>query len=177
VDPADFSTVALFGDAASATIVLGGDRIGDAALIARRPVLGSAPDAGRALRHGEGATGPVEMDGPRVFAHAVTGMADALNAACADAGVRPPELDWVAPHQANGRILDALSGRLGLPRDRVLRHLRDVGNTSSSSIPLTLAAHRPWREPGSRGALVAFGAGFTNGAVIVSSPTLEGMPR
>jgi 3-oxoacyl-[acyl-carrier-protein] synthase-3 len=76
------------------------------------------------------------------------------------------DLRWVAPHQANGRILDAIAGRVGVP---VYSNIQHYGNTSSSSIPLCLSELAPQLHPGDRLGLCAFGGGFTFGAGLVEA--------
>jgi 3-oxoacyl-[acyl-carrier-protein] synthase-3 len=73
----------------------------------------------------------------------------------------------VVPHQANGRIIEAMRMRLKLPPERIWNEIRQVGNTSSSSIPLALDTILHRKAPGSRIGLCAFGAGFTFGGAIL----------
>jgi 3-oxoacyl-[acyl-carrier-protein] synthase-3 len=96
-------------------------------------------------------------------------MARALERALDKAGVALDEVDWVIPHQANLRIIDALARRLAIPRDRVIANLDRVANTSSASIPIALdeAIRRGQIQPGDVVAMTAFGAGVTYGAAIV----------
>jgi 3-oxoacyl-[acyl-carrier-protein] synthase-3 len=96
-------------------------------------------------------------------------MARALERALDKAGVALDEVDWVIPHQANLRIIDALARRLAIPRDRVIANLDRVANTSSASIPIALdeAIRRGQIQSGDVVAMTAFGAGVTYGAAIV----------
>ncbi|QDV36698.1 thiamine pyrophosphate-dependent enzyme [Tautonia plasticadhaerens] len=169
-DPGDFDTAILFGDAATATVVLGPDAPpGGVPTLGRlrRPVLSSRGEPGEILRVPAGGDGFLAMDGLRVYAEAVRRMISLLGSACEADGVSPGELDLIVPHQANARIINDIRMRLGLDPGRAFVHLRDVGNTSSSSIPLALA------DLASRGALprsiglTAFGAGFTFGAALL----------
>jgi 3-oxoacyl-[acyl-carrier-protein] synthase III len=107
------------------------------------------------------------MDGLRVYAEAVRRMISLLGSACEVEGITPLDLDLIVPHQANARIINDIRIRLGLPADRAFIHLDEVGNTSSSSIPLALAALAGRGPlPGAIG-LTAFGGGFTFGAAVL----------
>jgi 3-oxoacyl-[acyl-carrier-protein] synthase-3 len=111
----------------------------------------------------------LKMEGSGVFRSAVPLMARALERALDKAGVALDEVDWVIPHQANLRIIDALARRLAIPRDRVIANLDRVANTSSASIPIALdeAIRRGQIQSGDVVAMTAFGAGVTYGAAIV----------
>ena len=165
VDLQDPQTSPIFGDAASATVVSNRGAPGRVLARLHRPLLGARGDDGAALRVPlPGAF--VHMDGKRVFGEAVHTMCDALAAVCKQHALALDELDLVVPHQANGRILDAVSRRLGLPAHRVWNEIRHQGNTSSSSIPLALDT--VLRTPGRRRiGLCAFGAGYTHGAAVL----------
>jgi 2-oxoisovalerate dehydrogenase E1 component len=180
LDPTDFDTAILFADAATATILGGPFENGSPIGRLHRPLLYSKPDTHKALRVGftEGKTHDrrngngrghhhalmVEMDhGKRVFGQAVRSMGYALGCASDAAGYALSDLGLVVPHQANGRIIAAVSKKLGT-ECRVLNAIAESGNTSSSSIPLALGA-----LPGSTSTvgLCAFGGGFTYGAAII----------
>jgi 3-oxoacyl-[acyl-carrier-protein] synthase-3 len=90
-------------------------------------------------------------------------------AALEDAGLSLEDVDWIIPHQANKRIIDALVRRLGLPEERVIVNLDRVANTSTASIPIALDEEvRSGRiQPGDTLIMTAFGAGVTYGAVVV----------
>ena len=169
-DPDDFDTAILFGDAATATVVFGPD----AATVAgptlgrlRRPILSARGMPGAILQVPAEGGGSIAMNGLRVYAEAVRSMIALLQSACEADSIAPIDLGLVVPHQANARIIRDVCQRLGLPPDRALVHLGDVGNTSSSSIPLALAAMeaRP-ALPRSIG-LTAFGGGVTAGAAVL----------
>jgi 2-oxoisovalerate dehydrogenase E1 component len=168
VDIDDPSTSPLFGDAATAT-VLGGSARGARALAhLQRPVLGAVGDDGSTLCVPLPTAGAkVRMDGRAVFGQAVRRMASVLDRACTRSGLTVAELSLVVPHQANGRILEALRQRLHLREDQVWNEIRFQGNTSSSSIPLALDS--VLRRDGTGGpiGLCAFGAGFTFGAAVM----------
>ena len=110
----------------------------------------------------------VRMEGGKVFSHAVRQMIDLLQRACDESSISVDELDLIVPHQANGRILEAIASRLKLQPGRLINRVGMVGNTSSSTIPLVLAellAQSP--RPKGRAGLCAFGGGFTFGAGVV----------
>lgn len=166
VDPDDFDTVVVFGDAVTATVVHGPDRIGDSPLLLHRPVLSATGDDGSVIRHGPRDEDHLFMDGPRVYTRAVREMLRMLDKAATASGAGIPDLMHVIPHQANGRIISSVQARSGLPEDRFVVNVENWGNTSSSTIPIALAEHLP-TAPRGLGGLVAFGAGLTSGAAIV----------
>jgi 3-oxoacyl-[acyl-carrier-protein] synthase-3 len=111
----------------------------------------------------------MQMNGREVFKHAVREMASACDIAMAQAGITGTEVDWLVPHQANLRIIDATAKHVGMPMDKVVVNVDRMGNTSSASVPIALAeAVADGRvTPGSTLLLAAFGAGFTWGAMVV----------
>ncbi len=169
VDLHDPQTSPIFGDAATATVLTAAPAAGAGLATLRRPVLGARADGQQALQVPLPAPGAyVRMDGKRVFAEAVRTMGESLAAAVAEAGLTVDQLDLVVPHQANGRILDAVRARLRLPEHRVWNGLRFTGNTSSSSIPLALDTVLRLGTAGRRIGLCAFGAGYTFGAAVLT---------
>lgn len=111
----------------------------------------------------------VRMDGNDVFKFAVRIMPATLKTALARANLKPEDLDWVIPHQANLRIIDGAAKRLNIPRERLILNVDRFGNTSAASVPLALdEAVRDGRvKRGDLLGLVAFGGGLTWGASIV----------
>jgi 3-oxoacyl-[acyl-carrier-protein] synthase III len=113
--------------------------------------------------------GHLKMKGREVFRHAVTNLAQVLEDVLAKAGCIAADLDWVVPHQANARILDATARKLNLPMDRVVVTVDQHANTSAASVPL--AFDQAWRDGRiQRGQLVmleAMGGGFTWGATLL----------
>lgn len=171
VDPADFDSAILFGDAASATILYGQEKVGRARALVRRPVLSGKGEDGSVLSvPSPGWGGYLKMNGKKVFSEAVKQMASVLKRACAAAGVQPGDLNLVVPHQANARIVEAVRQRAGISVERMANDITDVGNTSSSTIPLCLATLLGTQPPASKIGLCAFGAGFTMGAAILEVP-------
>ena len=110
--------------------------------------------------------GKLRMKGKEVFRHAVVNLADVLNEVLADAGLQASDVDWVVPHQANARILDATARKLGLPAEKVVVTVDRHANTSAASVPLAFdAAVRDGRiKRGDLVVLEAMGGGFTWGA-------------
>jgi 3-oxoacyl-[acyl-carrier-protein] synthase-3 len=113
--------------------------------------------------------GKLRMKGREVFRHAVVNLADVLKEVMADAGLDPSEIDWVVPHQANARILDATARKLGLPPEKVVVTVDQHANTSAASVPLAFdAAVRDGRiKRGDLIVLEAMGGGFTWGAAVL----------
>jgi 3-oxoacyl-[acyl-carrier-protein] synthase-3 len=109
------------------------------------------------------------MKGKEVFRHAVVNLAAVLGETLAAAGHRVDEVDWVVPHQANKRILDATAKKLGLDRAKVIVTVDQHANTSAASVPLALdVAVRDGRiKRGDLVVLEAMGGGFTWGAAVV----------
>ncbi|MBM4148129.1 MAG: ketoacyl-ACP synthase III [Lentisphaerae bacterium] len=111
----------------------------------------------------------IKMTGNEVFKHAVRCMCDAGNRALDRCGLTEDDVRWIVPHQANLRIIQAIASRLGGSIERFIVNLDKVGNVSGASIPLALdEAVRDGRvKPGDKVLLVAFGGGFTWGAMLV----------
>ena len=168
VDIDDPNTSPIFGDAATATVV--STAAGSLKGIARlhRPVISGRAEGGATLRVPLPAPGAyVHMDGGKIFSEAVRRMDAMLELACTEMDISARDLDLIVPHQANGRIIEALCRRLKLPPERVWNEIRFKGNTSSSSIPLALTSLLGEGSAKRRMGLCAFGAGYTfAGAVI-----------
>ena len=113
--------------------------------------------------------GKLRMKGPEVFKHAVTNLSRVLEETLAKAGLPAREVDWVVPHQANRRILDATAKKLGLDPSKVIVTVDEHANTSAASVPLAYdVAVRDGRiKPGDLVVLEALGGGFTWGAAAV----------
>lgn len=179
-DAQDRSTAILFGDGAGACILrrdepgddrgilatyLGAD--GDLASLLYIPAGGGAEplteDVLREKRH------LMRMAGREVFKAAVLAMSRSTDEAIRRAGLTSEAIDLLVPHQANLRIIDATAKHAGIPMDKVMVNLDRYGNTSSASIPLALVqAEAEGRlKPGMIVMLVAFGAGFTWGSVVL----------
>ena len=105
------------------------------------------------------------QDGKVVFKHAVSNMADTCVELLKKNNLPKEEVNWVVPHQANLRIIDAVAVRMGVPSEKVMINIEKYGNTSSGTIPLCLWDWEPKLKKGDNIILTAFGAGFTWGAV------------
>ncbi|HEX7872582.1 MAG TPA: beta-ketoacyl-ACP synthase III [Sphingobium sp.] len=116
-----------------------------------------------------GTVGKLRMKGQEVFRHAVVNLSSVLKEALEAASLATDQVDWVVPHQANARILDATARKLGLDRERVVMTVDRHANTSAASVPLALdTAVRDGRI--ARGDIVvleAMGGGFTWGASVL----------
>jgi 3-oxoacyl-[acyl-carrier-protein] synthase-3 len=113
-----------------------------------------------------GTVGKLRMKGREVFRHAVVNLAGVLNEVLEDAGLNAADVDWVVPHQANARILDATAKKLGLPVEKVVVTVDRHANTSAASVPLAFdTAVKDGRiKRGDIVVLEAMGGGFTWGA-------------
>lgn len=111
----------------------------------------------------------MRMKGHDMFKVAVRSLAEGAEALLERHGIAREQIDWMVPHQANIRILEAVAKRLGVPMSRVVTHLADFGNTSAATIPTALdQAVRDGRiQPGQRLLLSAFGAGVTSGSMLL----------
>lgn len=174
LDWEDRTTCVLFGDGAGAIVL----RAEDVAEVDGPGVLATrlhADGAHRELLYVDGGpsttgtVGKVRMKGREVFRHAVTNLADVLNEVLEATGHAPAEIDWVVPHQANLRILDATARKLGLPFEKVVVTVDKHANTSAASVPLALdVARRDGRiKQGDLVMLEAMGGGFTWGASLL----------
>jgi 2-oxoisovalerate dehydrogenase E1 component len=167
-DPNDFDTAIVFGDAATATLIHGPSaaRFGASRAHLHRPVLSARGEDGTILHHGRRGNPNVNMDGLKVFPMAVRQLIALLKQACDEGEIAVEDLDYIVPHQANGRILDAVDQRLKLPKGRLVNRVAHSGNTSSSTIPMVLAELLRENPKGKAG-LCAFGGGFTFGAAVM----------
>lgn len=111
----------------------------------------------------------VHMDGPAVFRFAVRVLDEVCRETLAANGLKGGDIDWLVPHQANIRIIQATADKLGLPRERIVTTVERQGNTSAASVPLALdAAVRDGRiQRGHRVMLEAVGGGMTWGAALL----------
>ena len=116
-----------------------------------------------------GTVGKLRMKGREVFRHAVVNLASVLKETIAAAGLTPEDIDWVVPHQANARILDATARKLGLPSQKVIVTVDQHANTSAASVPLAfdIAMSDGRIKPGDLVMFEAMGGGFTWGASLI----------
>ncbi len=166
-DPTDFQTAPIFGDAATATLVVGAGRASQMLAQYDRPELSAKGESGEILRVPLPLDQFIYQDGPRVYLEAVKNMIGQLDRACVASGVSVHDLDLVVAHQANQRILNAVRQKTKLPEAKVFSNIRHYGNTSSNSIPLALFELLPELRPGKLVGLCAFGGGFTFGGAIL----------
>ena len=168
VDVEDRDTSPIFADAATATVLTTALDGAPGLATLHRPVISARGENGTALRVPLPQPGVhLHMDGKKFFAEAVRRMGSMLLEACAQSEMTMADLDLIVPHQANGRMIDAMRSRLKLPPERVWNEIRMQGNTSSSSIPLALDTVLRRDDLGKRIGLCAFGAGFTFGGAIL----------
>lgn len=172
LDWEDRTTCVLFGDGAGA-IVLSAEEVADDRGILATRLHAEGKYADMLYVDGgpstTGTVGHVRMQGREVFRHAVTNLASVLGEVMADVGLSAEQIDWVVPHQANKRIIDATAKKLGLPAERVVLTVDQHANTSAASVPLALdLAVRDGRiRRGDLVVLEAMGGGFTWGAAVL----------
>lgn len=111
----------------------------------------------------------IQMKGSEVFKVAVNSLSSIVDETLAANGLEKSAVDWLVPHQANMRIIQAIAKKLDLPMERVIVTIQDQGNTSAASVPLALdTGIRDGRiKPGSLLLLEAFGGGFTWGSALI----------
>ncbi len=180
VDWQDRTTCVLFGDGAGATVLGVSDEPGRGFLNAKLGAFGDSADLLYISRpNGEPPKNVVEgivsngacirMKGKEVFKIAVRAMEEAARDILEQEGIHADQISLVVPHQANLRIIEAISQYLELPMDRFFVNVDRYGNTSAASIPIALdEAHRSGRiKRGDLVLLVAFGAGLTYGSALI----------
>lgn len=175
LDWTDRSTCVLFGDGAGALLlraVEGGDGVGARGVISthlhtdgrHRDLLfvDGGPSSTQTVGH-------LRMSGREVFRHAVVLLAAAANEALVANGLEVGDIDWLVPHQANKRIMDATARKLGFPPDRIVCTVDRHANTSAASIPLALAeaASDGRIQEGQLVLLEGMGGGFAWGSAMV----------
>jgi 3-oxoacyl-[acyl-carrier-protein] synthase-3 len=170
LDWEDRTTCVLFGDGAGAVVLSG--EIGNRGVLATRLHADGAHNELLYVDGGPSTTGTVgklRMKGREVFRHAVTNLANVLNEVLDEADLTSADVDWVVPHQANARIIEATAKKLSLDPARVVLTVDQHANTSAASVPLALdVAVRDGRiKAGDVIVLEAMGGGFTWGASVV----------
>ena len=175
LDWSDRGTSILFGDGAGCAVLRAEECDGS---LADRGVIDTliysdgryAPElcstGGPSTNH---EVGYITMNGREVFRHAAVNMADVSEEILAKNGVSMEQVDWLVPHQANIRILEATAKRLGIPMEKVISTVGDHANTSAASIPLALAeSYKSGKiKEGQLLLLPGMGAGFTWGAGLI----------
>ena len=176
----DRNTCVLFGDGAGAVVLSRTENADKGVLLStnlftdgtltdilnipaggsKEPITHAALDAQR---------NKVYMNGKEVFRIAVRKLTSSSQAAMAQSGLAPEQIDWVVPHQANLRILNQVAARLGIPYDRFILNVDVRGNTSSASVPIALneAVEDGRIKPGHTVLMCALGAGISWGSALV----------
>lgn len=173
IDWTDRNTCVLFGDGAGAVVIEASDEPGiisthlhaDGAYEELLRVPGGISRGYKQLQEGAGF---MEMRGNEVFKVAVTTLGRIVDETLAANGMKKSDIDWLIPHQANIRIINATARKLQTPMDRVVVTVHEHGNTSAASVPLALdVAVRDGRiKRGETLLMEAFGGGFTWGSVL-----------
>ena len=109
----------------------------------------------------------IYQEGRTVFKYAVSNMSEITAAIAEKNGLTKENINWVIPHQANMRIIDAVASRLAVPMEKVMVNIQRYGNTSAGTLPLCLWDYEKHLKKGDNLIFTAFGAGFTYGAVYV----------
>lgn len=174
VDWTDRNTCVLFGDGAGAVIVKSSKEPGIVATHLGadgqyKDLLYYPVGASKDLHKAGTDQASIMMTGNEVFKVAVKTLSNVAIEVLAKAGIHQDELDWLVPHQANIRIIQATAKRLDLPMDKVILTVQDHGNTSAASVPMALdVGRRDGRiKPGQLVLMEAFGGGFTWGSVLL----------
>ncbi|MFP2995259.1 beta-ketoacyl-ACP synthase III [Spongiivirga sp. MCCC 1A20706] len=110
----------------------------------------------------------VKQDGKTVFKFAVSNMADVSVKILERNALTNEDVDWLVPHQANMRIIDATANRVGLPEEKVMKNIAKYGNTTSATLPLLLFDYEKKLKKGDKLVFAAFGGGFTWGAIYLT---------
>ncbi|MEQ8964629.1 MAG: beta-ketoacyl-ACP synthase III [Azospirillaceae bacterium] len=175
LDFADRSTCVLFGDGAGAVVLTAGE--GDGTVADRGVLSTHLHTDGRQREHlyvdggpsTTGTVGHVRMNGREVFKHAVVNLAQVVDEAMEANGLTYDAIDWLIPHQANRRIIEATARKLGLSPERVVMTVERHANTSAASVPLALteAVADGRIKQGDLLLLEAMGGGFTWGSALV----------
>jgi 3-oxoacyl-[acyl-carrier-protein] synthase-3 len=174
MDWSDRTTCVLFGDGAGAIVLTAQTEAGTAA---DRGILACDLHSDGRFRDilyvdggtSTGTTGHLRMAGKEVFRHAVEKLAETAHASLDKAGLTSADVDWIVPHQANIRIIEATAKKMQLPMDRVVVTVQDHGNTSAASIPLALSVGRARGQikPGDLIVTEAIGGGLAWGSVVL----------
>ena len=167
----DRATCVLFGDGAGAVVLEASEKPGILATAAHADGSHHGILSVPGSVSGGKVTGDpfLRMDGQAVFKKAVTALEESARIVCAKAGMDLSQVDWMVPHQANVRIINALGRKLGFPSERVVVTVDKHANTSAASVPLAFdEARRDGRlQAGQYALLQGVGGGFTWGSVLV----------
>ncbi len=169
----DFLTTSIFADSATATLIRGEDCLQGSLATIKKPYLTADGESGSILcvptrsSLEQNQKEYIYMNGKEVYQRAVRKMIRALKRTCQDNQIPVESLDLVVPHQANQNIIDSVRFAINFPKEKVFSHIKNIGNTSSSTIPDALAACIPSLKKKQKVGLVSFGGGFTYGATIL----------
>ncbi len=183
-DFSDRTSCVLFGDGAAAAVVSsrrGGLQIqsvelgADGSLADLIIVPGGGAKKPATLDTVNGREHYVRLKGKEVFKHAVRRMASSATNCLDKMGLKDSDISWFVPHQANGRIIDALAKHLEIPEEKIFRCIEKYGNTSASSIGIALGdlLNENKLSPGDNLLLVAFGGGLTWGSALLTKVEYE----
>ena len=172
LDWSDRGTAVIFGDGAGAMVLGEGDGYLASKLYAKgNDTILSIPNNTNAspyYQNKRDETG-IKMNGQETFRFAVNAMCSDLVDVINTAGLNLEDIEWIIPHQANARIIDAAAKRIGISQERCLKNIEKVGNTSAASIPIL--ADELFRSgrvcDGDYIAMCSFGAGLTSAACII----------
>ncbi len=174
VDWNDRTTCVLFGDGAGAVVLKADEETGILSTHlhadgSKKELLWNPVGVSTGFKDGANGGGTINMKGNDVFKYAVKALDSVVDETLAANGLDKSDLDWLIPHQANLRIIEATAKRLDMSMDQVVVTVDKHGNTSSGSVPLALdAAVRSGRvERGQLLLLEAFGGGFTWGSALL----------
>jgi len=174
VDWNDRTTCVLFGDGAGAVVLKADEETGILSTHlhadgSKKELLWNPVGVSAGFKDGANGGGTINMKGNDVFKYAVKALDSVVDETLAANGLDKSDLDWLIPHQANLRIIEATAKRLDMSMDQVVVTVDKHGNTSSGSVPLALdAAVRSGRvERGQLLLLEAFGGGFTWGSALL----------
>ncbi len=175
-DYQDRSTCPLFGDAAAAVLIepteepegiidgefhIDGNGLPNLLMKAGGSVKPASEETVRNREH------YIYQEGRVVYKNAVRDMLSSTQSVMKRNNLTVEDIDWLVPHQANLRIIEAVSGRIKVPSEKVLVNIQHYGNTSAASIPLCLDEFKSKLHKGDKIVMTAFGAGFTWGAMYI----------
>lgn len=182
IDFRDRTSCVLFGDGAGACViqaadrpfasVMGSDGSGSHLIFCKNAPhetpFTHKPPIDSEIERNPAEPGHFVQDGKEVYKFATKMMPQAIEQACAKAGITPAELAWIIPHQANMRIIQTAMKNLGLPLEKAFVNIEHVANTSSATIPIALdeLARSGKLGRGDKICLVGFGAGLVHGATV-----------
>ena len=174
IDYTDRTTCIIFGDGAGAVLL----EPNEENLGIQDSILKADGSGGKYLiMKGGGSVSPATQasvddkehyiyhEGQPVFKYAVTNMADVSAEIMEKNNLKPDDIAWLVPHQANKRIIDATADRMGLPHEKVMLNIQKYGNTTAGTVPLCLWDYEDKLKKGDNLILATFGGGFTWGAI------------